>query len=203
MTLVQRALVIPALVFLMSWSLAPSSDGADATKSPSEKGSAATSLHREAVPKPRLIVLADITNEPDDQQSLVRLLVYANEIDIEGLIATTSTYLRDRVRPDKIRELVEAYGAVRGNLGKHASGPASRRDLDAQQRIHFQRLSPPTDSEVARVTACIARRILRLLGRRGLGRQADLIKVTCLSVSPVCGNSRRLRKHRSVGSTLR
>jgi hypothetical protein len=94
MTLAQRALVIPALAFLMSSTLAPSSDGADAKKSPSEKGSAATSLHREAVPKPRLIVLTDITNEPDDQQALLRLLVYANKIDIEGLPRIDSHFLR-------------------------------------------------------------------------------------------------------------
>ncbi len=40
--------------------------------------------------KPRLLVLTDIGNEPDDQMSLVRLLLYSNELDLEGLIATTS-----------------------------------------------------------------------------------------------------------------
>ena len=39
--------------------------------------------------KPRMIVISDIGNEPDDQMSLVRLLLYSNELDIEGLIATT------------------------------------------------------------------------------------------------------------------
>jgi hypothetical protein len=34
----------------------------------------------------------------DDRQSLIRLLLYTNEIDIEGLIATTSTFLRDQAR---------------------------------------------------------------------------------------------------------
>lgn len=74
------------------------------------------------VEKPRVLVLTDITNEPDDQQSLVRFLVYANEFDVEGLVATTSTHLRDRVRPEKIEELVAAYGAVRENLLLHAPG---------------------------------------------------------------------------------
>ena len=41
--------------------------------------------------KPRVIVISDIGNEPDDQMSLVRLLLYSNELEIEGLIATTST----------------------------------------------------------------------------------------------------------------
>ena len=40
--------------------------------------------------KPRLFVLTDIGNEPDDQMSLTRLLLYSNEIDLEGLVATTS-----------------------------------------------------------------------------------------------------------------
>jgi hypothetical protein len=44
--------------------------------------------------KQRVFVLTDITNEPDDQESLVRFLVYANEYDIEGIVATTSTHLR-------------------------------------------------------------------------------------------------------------
>ena len=72
--------------------------------------------------RPRIIVLTDITNEPDDQESLVRFLVYANEYDIEGLIATTSTWLRNRTSVDNIRQCVTAYGKVRNNLSKHADG---------------------------------------------------------------------------------
>jgi hypothetical protein len=44
---------------------------------------------------------------------------------------------------------------------------------DARQRIRFQRLPPPDDVELARVTACIASRIVRLLNRRRLGPCAD------------------------------
>jgi hypothetical protein len=72
--------------------------------------------------KPRVIVLTDITNEPDDEESMVRFLVYSNEFDVEGLIATTSVWLRDKVRPDKILERIQAFGQVRNNLLKHASG---------------------------------------------------------------------------------
>lgn len=75
-----------------------------------------------AAEKPRLIVLTDISNEPDDEESLVRLLVYSNEYDIEGLIATTSTWLRSNPRPDLIRRDIKAYAQVRGNLLKHAPG---------------------------------------------------------------------------------
>src|SRR6185295_4640279 len=40
--------------------------------------------------RPRLIVLTDMGGDPDDQQSMIRLMLYANEFDIEGLIATAS-----------------------------------------------------------------------------------------------------------------
>jgi len=85
-----------------------------------------------AMEKQRVIVLTDISNEPDDEQSLVRFLVYSNEYDVEGMVATTSVWLQDTVRPDKIRERVRAYGQVRTNLVKHASAsgyPAAPRLL--------------------------------------------------------------------------
>ncbi len=72
--------------------------------------------------KPRVIVLTDIANEPDDQMSMVRFLVYSNEFDIEGLIATTSTWMKRTVRPDVIRSLIDAYEQVQPNLLKHAPG---------------------------------------------------------------------------------
>lgn len=72
--------------------------------------------------KQRLFVLTDITNEPDDQESLVRLLVYSNEYDLEGIVATTSTHLRNTTRKDKIEKLVTDYGLVKSNLDKHATG---------------------------------------------------------------------------------
>ncbi|WP_114751080.1 DUF1593 domain-containing protein [Pleomorphovibrio marinus] len=83
---------------------------------------AQTELAFEAPEKQRVFVLTDITNEPDDQQSLVRLLVYSNEFDIEGIVATTSTHLRNQTRKDKIEELVRNYGKVKPNLEKHAEG---------------------------------------------------------------------------------
>ena len=72
--------------------------------------------------KPRVIVLTDIENEPDDAQSLVRFLLYSNQFDVEGLIATTSTHLRDKTAEWRIREIVTAYGKVRNNLLLHEPG---------------------------------------------------------------------------------
>jgi len=72
--------------------------------------------------KPRVLVLTDIGNEPDDSESMVRLLLYSNELDIEGLVATTSTWLKDKVHPELIEERVRAYGEVLPNLRAHAEG---------------------------------------------------------------------------------
>jgi len=79
-------------------------------------------IAQSASPRARLIVLTDIENEPDDSQSLIRLLTYANQIDIEGLIATTSVHLRKRVAPETIHRIVDAYGRVQPNLLKHEPG---------------------------------------------------------------------------------
>jgi hypothetical protein len=83
----------------------------------------------QTIEKPRVIVLTDITNEPDDEQSMVRFLLYSNDYDVEGLIATTSVWLKDKVRPEKIRERIEAFGQVRNNLLKHAGGYPTKEHL--------------------------------------------------------------------------
>src|SRR3954471_11397038 len=61
------------------------------------------------VDKQRVVVMTDIANEPDDQMSMVRFLLYSNQVDVEGLIATTSTWMKNRVRPDVIETLISAY----------------------------------------------------------------------------------------------
>lgn len=71
---------------------------------------------------PRVIVISDIGNEPDDQMSLVRLLLYSNELDIEALIASTSTWQKNITHPETMRTLIEAYAQVRPNLLKHKDG---------------------------------------------------------------------------------
>src|SRR5205807_3894362 len=73
--------------------------------------------------KPRLLVLTDIGGDPDDRQSMIRLMTYANEFEIEGLIAsatgTPGEVKQDVTHPDLIREIVEAYAKVRPNLLLH------------------------------------------------------------------------------------
>ena len=69
--------------------------------------------------KNRVIILTDIEADPDDTQSLVRLLLYSNEIDIKGLIATTSCWLRTNVNPASITKVIKAYEEVQPNLQMH------------------------------------------------------------------------------------
>jgi hypothetical protein len=75
-----------------------------------------------AFAKERVFVLTDIENEPDDAMSLVRFLVYANQFDIEGLVATTSIHQQKKVAAWRIREIVDAYAKVRDNLELHEPG---------------------------------------------------------------------------------
>jgi hypothetical protein len=69
--------------------------------------------------RPRLIVLTDIGNEPDDSESMVRLLLYSNDIDIEGLIAATSRHLPQNPHPELIKERIAAYAKALSNLRAH------------------------------------------------------------------------------------
>jgi hypothetical protein len=89
-----------------------------------------------AAERPRLAVLTDIGGDPDDQQSLVRLMVYANEFELEVLLASaagTPGELKVAVtKPELIRQIVDAYGAVLPNLKRHAAGWPEAADLRAR-----------------------------------------------------------------------
>jgi hypothetical protein len=76
--------------------------------------------------RPRLAVLTDIGGDPDDRQSMIRLMAYANEFQIEALIASaagTPGELKEAItRPELIVEIIDGYGRVLPNLKKHAEG---------------------------------------------------------------------------------
>ena len=82
--------------------------------------------------KPRVVILSDIGNEPDDQMSFVRLLLYSNELDLEAMIATTSTWQKKATHPETMRQLIDAYGQVRSNLLQNAQGWPEAGDLAAR-----------------------------------------------------------------------
>lgn len=71
---------------------------------------------------PRVFVLTDIENEPDDAMSFVRFLTYSNHFDTEGIVATTSCWQRSKTAEWRLHEIAEAYGKVRNNLEIHEKG---------------------------------------------------------------------------------
>lgn len=70
----------------------------------------------------RVVILSDISNEPDDQMSLVRFLTYANEFEVEGLIATTSCWRKNNPDRKTILDVIDAYERAYPNLMLHADG---------------------------------------------------------------------------------
>jgi hypothetical protein len=79
------------------------------------------------VDKCRVFVMTDISTleagkgEPDDTQSLVRLLLYANEMDLVGFAATYTVHT-EGVNPDYIRQIIGYYGQVHRDLLRHDPG---------------------------------------------------------------------------------
>ena len=71
-----------------------------------------------AADRPRVIVSSDIGGtDPDDYQSMAHLFVYADALDLEGLIA--SPYGPGRKR--HVLEVIDAYEQDYANLRTHAA----------------------------------------------------------------------------------
>jgi hypothetical protein len=88
--------------------------------------------------KLRVIIETDAGGDPDDEQSLVRFLLYANEWDVEGIIAN-----RPEARPGENRNSVRtglgivqrhiaAYGEVHERLSENAPGFPTKEHLWAR-----------------------------------------------------------------------
>lgn len=92
-------------------------------------GAANVSAQPSLAQNQRLVVLTDIEADPDDAQTLVRLLLYSNQIDIEGLIATTSVHQKSMVAPETIHDILDAYGKIQSNLLLHEEGYPSVKAL--------------------------------------------------------------------------
>lgn len=79
--------------------------------------------------RPRIVVMTDIGGDPDDRQSLVRFLVYANEFDIEGLCTGFGHGHYEITHPELIRNAIHAYGKVADNLRLHDPRYPAAQDL--------------------------------------------------------------------------
>lgn len=86
--------------------------------------------------KPKVFIATDISNEPDDQMSLVRLLTYANELDIQAIGVVTSYWKNSSIDVATVLQVVNAYGNVSENLNANVPGAAPY---------------PPADDLLARV----------------------------------------------------
>ncbi len=77
------------------------------------------------------------TSDPDDVQSMVRFLLYSNEFDVEGLVASSATYA-NIARKQNILDILNLYDKVDENLRKHKSGYPTANYL---RSVTFQGLS--------------------------------------------------------------
>ena len=89
----------------------------------------AATLEAGGFEKTRLIIMADMGNEPDEEQQMAHMLLYSNAFDLEGLIACSGKYLhadrtdgRQKTRPDLFHKLVDGYAKVLDHLKLHGSG---------------------------------------------------------------------------------
>ncbi|MFI1770404.1 nucleoside hydrolase-like domain-containing protein [Thalassobellus citreus] len=79
--------------------------------------------------KNRVIILSDIEADPDDTQSFVRLFLYSNQIDIKGIVATTSCWHQNMINPTSIEKIISAYDKIQPNLLKHEADFPAAQDL--------------------------------------------------------------------------
>jgi len=76
--------------------------------------------HANHFSRPKLLILTDIGGDPDDTQSMVRLVLYSNHFDIVGLIATSRMGHGADTQAHIIRQIVDDFALVHGNLQAHA-----------------------------------------------------------------------------------
>jgi hypothetical protein len=73
----------------------------------------------------RVLIETDAGGDPDDEQSLVRFLLYASEWDVEGIICTLPRARdKENLNPERtglgiVRRQLKAYGECYPNLVKH------------------------------------------------------------------------------------
>ena len=87
--------------------------------------------------KPRIVVLTDIAPnnvEPDDMESMIRLLAHADLFEIEGLVATTGwSNNGGRERLDLIHAAIDAYEKDLPNLRKRSGQDGHLADESRQE----------------------------------------------------------------------
>lgn len=88
--------------------------------------------------KPRLVVLTDISTwEPDDHESLIRLMVHADMYEIEGIIITTGWSMDDVNKVKQFKDIatgvIDAYQKDLPNLLKRSNQNDFAQDEEKQK----------------------------------------------------------------------
>lgn len=111
-------------------------------------------LYEEDKRKARVIVLTD--GETDDRDSMLRFLLYSNEMDVAAIIQTNSIHQKDghsrNTQEYWLEELIEAYGEVLPNLRVHDKAYPTeafllgRIYIGDEERKHLAKVPPFEDT---------------------------------------------------------
>ncbi|SCX85529.1 Protein of unknown function [Paenibacillus polysaccharolyticus] len=96
------------------------------------------------ISKGRTVITTD--GEVDDMNSVIRFLLYANEMDLAGIVLTSSVYhyagdQEAGIQPFRwtgtqwIYDMIDAYGEIYPNLSKHAEGYPEPEQLRTMTKI--------------------------------------------------------------------
>ncbi len=125
--------------------------------------------------KPRIIVLTDIApsnHEPDDMESMIRLLVHADLFEIEGLVNSTGwNNVGGQEHPELIHAAISAYGKDLPNLLKRSDQQGHLADESRQQIGYW----PSVDYLRARTVLGSTKRGIRFIGKDNNSPGSDLI----------------------------
>ncbi len=133
----------------------------------SVQAQAARTLRADETQRPRLIILADMGNEPDEEQQMTHMLVNCNEFELEGLLAVTGKFLNETaktsfkqvVHPELFHKLIDGYAQVEANLRLHADNWPSADFLHSivhagQQRYGLADVGEGKSTDGSRLILC-------------------------------------------------
>src|SRR3954462_3601866 len=95
----------------------------------------------------RVFIETDAGGDPDDEQSLVRFLLYCNEWDVEGIICNRAKAReKENLNPERTglgiaRRLLDAYGECHPKLVKHD------KRFPTKEHLHKRTVAGYDDSE--------------------------------------------------------
>lgn len=125
--------------------------------------------------KPRIVVLTDISPpsvEPDDLESMIRLLVHADLFQIEGLVATTGwSNSGGSEHPEIINSVIDAYEKDLPNLRKRSNQEGFLAD-ESRQTIGYW---PSPDYLRARTVTGSKKMGFRYVGEENDSPGSDLV----------------------------